>query len=110
MGRNRERRGRIPEPILNRMNVYEIAPPDRDGSIRIAGLLYREIRNAYDWGRQFPEEPDADVLDKLAGLTPREMRRALMSAFGNAKLDGRHEVEPRDIEESRNARKSRIGF
>lgn len=101
---------RIPEPILNRMNVYEIEAPDRDGSIRIAHSIYREIRGAHDWGRQFPEAPADSVLDKLAGLTPREMRRALMSAFGNAKLAGRHEIEPGDIQELRNARKSRIGF
>jgi len=101
---------RIPEPILNRMNVYEIDPPDRAGSIRIAQSIYREIRNSHDWGRQFPLEPAANVLDKLAQLTPREMRRAIMSAFGNAKLAGRHEVEAGDIQDGRNARKARIGF
>jgi ATP-dependent Lon protease len=101
---------RIPEPILNRMNVYEIDPPDRSGALKIAQSIYAEIRNAHDWGRQFPERPGAAVLDKLAALGPREMRRAILGAFGNAKIDGRHEIEERDVADSRSARKPRIGF
>ncbi len=101
---------RIPEPILNRMNVYEIAPPDRDGSMRIAQSIYGEIRDAHDWGKQFPAQLAASVLDKLAALGPREMRRAIMNGFGNAKLAGRHEVEAGDIQDGRGARKTRIGF
>lgn len=101
---------RIPEPILNRMNVYEIAPPDRDGSMRIAQSIYGEIRGAHDWGKQFPPQLAASVLDKLAALGPREMRRAIMNGFGNAKLAGRHEVEAGDIQDARGARKTRIGF
>ncbi len=38
------------------------------------------------------------------------MRRAILGAFGNAKVDGRHEVEERDIADGRAAKKSRIGF
>ena len=101
---------RIPEPILNRMNVYEIDAPDRAGAMRIAQSIYAEIRNAHDWGKPFPELPTEAVLDRVAALSPREMRRAILGAFGNAKIDGRHEVEERDVVDSRTARKSRIGF
>jgi ATP-dependent Lon protease len=101
---------RIPEPILNRMNVYRIEPPDYDGSVRIAASLYQEIRGSHDWGNAFPDEPDEGVLDRLASLSPREMRRALLAGFGNAKLAGRDEIEPDDIVDLRNARKARIGF
>lgn len=101
---------RIPEPILNRMNVYEIDPPDYDGSVRIAAALYAEIRNSHDWGSAFPEAPAESVLDRLAALSPREMRRALIAGFGNAKLAGRDEIEPDDITDGRNAKKARIGF
>ena len=101
---------RIPEPLLSRLNVYEIEPPDAEGSARIAATIYREIRGAHDWGRQFPETPSAAALEKLASLPPREMRRALHSAFGNAKLAGRSEVSADDLQDPRAGRRQRIGF
>ena len=101
---------RIPEPILNRMNVYEIEPPDADGAHRIAQSIYSEIRVGHDWGKTFPDAPAADVLDRLAELGPRDMRRAIMNAFGNAKLAGRDEIRLADIADNRGARKQRIGF
>jgi ATP-dependent Lon protease len=100
----------IPDPLLNRMNVYEIAPPDAEGSARIARSLYREIRESHDWGRRFPELPSGSVIEKLALLTPREMRRAVLAAFGNAKISGRDELSPEDVDLARGGRKSRIGF
>jgi ATP-dependent Lon protease len=100
---------RIPEPILNRMNVYEIEPPDTEGARRIAQSIYRDIREAHVWGRRFPEQLAGGVLDRLAGLAPREMRRALVGAFGNAKLEGRDELHADDLLE-RSSRRPRIGF
>jgi ATP-dependent Lon protease len=101
---------RIPEPILNRMNVYEIDPPDRDGALTIAQSIYAEIRDSHDWGRPFPARPAADVLEKLAAVTPREMRRTILGAFGNAKLAGRDELRADDVQDFRAARRARIGF
>jgi ATP-dependent Lon protease len=92
------------------MNVYEIDAPDRAGATKIAQAIYADIRNSHDWGRQFPERPDADVLDRLAAASPREMRRTILAAFGNAKLAGHDAIEAEDLPEGRNARKARIGF
>jgi ATP-dependent Lon protease len=100
---------RIPEPLLDRLAVYEIEAPDAEGSARIAATIYQEVRNAHDWGRQFPEAPGEPALERLASLPPREMRRALHAAFGNAKLAGRSELSPDDIQDAR-SRKQRIGF
>ena len=100
----------IPSPILNRMNVYAIDPPDAEGSRRIARCIYDELRGEHAWGRVFPAELSAESLDRLARLKPREMRRVLLAAFGTAKLAGRNEVRPDDITEERAAKKSRIGF
>jgi ATP-dependent Lon protease len=100
---------RIPEPLLSRLAVYEIDAPDAEGAARIARIIYGEIRSAHDWGRQFPESLSPSVLEKLAALPPREMRRAIHSAFGNAKVAGRSEVGPDDIQDPR-GRKQRIGF
>lgn len=101
--------GRIPEPILNRMHVYAIEPPDAEGSRRIALALYREIRGAHDWGRRFPEAPSEAVLERLAELSPRQMRRAVQAAFGNAKVAGRDELVAEDVQDTR-SRRPRIGF
>src|SRR5688572_29607092 len=101
--------GRIPEPLLSRLSVYEIEPPDAEGAARIARNIYSEIRNSHDWGKQVPEAPSASALDKLAALPPRELRRAIHSAFGNAKVAGRSEVGADDIQDLR-SRKQRIGF
>ena len=101
---------RIPEPILNRVNVYEIAPPDHEGARRIALSIYAEIRGSHDWGQRFPEVPSDAVLDTLAQLGPREMKRSITNGFGNAKLDGRSEVLSGDVTENRAARRQRIGF
>jgi ATP-dependent Lon protease len=100
----------IPEPILNRMNVYEIEAPDEAATRRIAVAIYREIREEHDWGRRFPAVPAADVLDRMADLSPREMRRLINKAFGNASLAGRDELRPEDIDDRRSLKKARIGF
>src|SRR5258706_2218717 len=42
---------RIPEPLLNRLTVYEIVAPDAEGAARIAQSIYGEIRGTHDWGR-----------------------------------------------------------
>ena len=101
---------RIPDPILNRMTVYEIDPPDAEGARRIAQNLYREIRSSHGWGARFPERLEEAVADRLAAVAPREMRRTLIGAFGNAKLAGRCEIEACDLGGERSMRRQRIGF
>jgi ATP-dependent Lon protease len=99
----------IPDPILNRVNVFEIDMPDEAAACKIAAKLYRGIRVDHDWGQGFDPEPPEAVLAAMARLAPREMRRALMTAFGNAKLDGRGALEVRDLPEA-GAKRSSIGF
>lgn len=98
----------LPEPILSRMNVYEVPRPDREAARTIAKHLYADILGEHDWG--FPPEMEEAVLAPLAALPPREQRRALMAAFGAAKLEGRDQLEPRDLEGARPGRARRIGF
>lgn len=100
----------IPEPILNRMNVYAIERPDRDGAMRIVRALYREILAAHSWGFD-PETLDDEVLEKLADIPPRDMRKLLLDAFGNAKIEGRSHLMLKDLNLERLAkRKAKIGF
>ncbi len=99
----------IPDPILNRMNVFQVDAPSPEQARAIARNLYQGIRAAHDWGQHFSEAPLEDVLDLLAQMPPREMRRALMTGFGNARLAGHDEVQMADLPRA-SAGKSRIGF
>lgn len=99
----------IPEPILNRMNVFEIEAPSPAAARQIARNLYCSIRADHGWGLRFLPEPQDDLLDTLSELAPREMRRALMTGFGNARLGGRDEVRVEDLPRPGQG-KSRIGF
>ena len=99
----------IPDPILNRMNVYEVQSPEREAARRIAAKLYHSIRADHDWGARFDPEPRALVLDRMSEMAPREMRRAWMTAFGNAKLARRDCVDVKDLPEA-SGKKASIGF
>ncbi|WP_395702676.1 AAA family ATPase [Aquabacterium sp.] len=99
----------IPDPILNRVNVYEVQMPDRDAARTIALRLYTGIRGQHDWGRRFTPDPAEAVLERLAELAPREMRRAWMTAFGNARLEGRDQIELRDLPEA-HGKRAPMGF
>lgn len=99
----------IPEPILNRMNVFQVQAPTPEQARSIALNLYRGIRAGHDWGRLIDPEPQPAVLDLLAQMPPREMRRALMTGFGNARLARRATVEGGDLPRATSA-KGRMGF
>ena len=103
-----EARG-IPDPILNRMNVYEVHAPDREAARHIAANLYRSIRADHDWGSRFEADPRSEALDRMGEMAPRDMRRAWMTGFGNAKLDRRDHVQPRDLPDT-GSRRAPIGF
>ncbi len=98
----------IPEPILSRMNVYTVPRPDHDQACIIARTLYEELVAAHDWG--FAPEAPEDVIDRLAGVPPRDMRKVLLAAFGNAKLAHRDHLLPADLEAGRATRQKKIGF
>ncbi len=99
----------IPEPILNRMNVYFIDRPDSSGAVKIALAVYRDILSDHNWG--FPDEPEERVLAMLSEIPPRDMRKILIDAFGNARLEGRDRLIAKDLDiEKATRRKSRMGF
>jgi ATP-dependent Lon protease len=99
----------IPQPILNRMNVFEVAAPSLEAARQIARNMYQGIRGEHGWGGHFATEPQDDVLDQLAALPPRDMRRALMTGFGNARLEHRGTLRVVDLPKSA-LKKGQIGF
>ncbi len=99
----------IPAPILNRMNVFQVEAPTLEAARQIARDLYQSIRNDHGWGTRFGPEPGDDVLDQLCMLPPRDMRRALMTGFGNARLDGRADITVADLPRP-GGKKGSMGF
>jgi ATP-dependent Lon protease len=99
----------IPKPILNRMNVFEVAAPSLEAARQIARNMYQGIRNEHGWGEHFATEPQDEVLDQLAELPPRDMRRALMTGFGNARLEHRDTLRVVDLPKSA-LKKGQMGF
>ena len=60
---------------------------------------------------RFDATPGDDVLDKFADMAPREMRRAWMTAFGNARLDGRDRLGVDDLPQAGHAgKRGPLGF
>lgn len=100
----------IPEPVLNRMNVYVIDRPCGEGAVKIARAVYRDILSEHNWN--FPEEPEEDVMAVLSEIPPRDMRKLLLDAFGNATLERRNHLLARDLDIKRLARRQarKIGF
>ena len=75
---------RIPEPILNRMHVYEIAAPDADGARRIALNIYREIRGAMrDFYPRFTDAEFARRRGLAAGLMD-ELGLSCLLVYGDS--------------------------
>jgi ATP-dependent Lon protease len=68
------------------------------------------VRAAHHWGRRFPEQLGDDALEALSRASPRDMRRAILHAFGEARIDGRDVVRADDIRPERGARRRPIGF
>ena len=101
---------RIPEPILNRMDVFVIERPDQASAIKIAISIYRDILEQHKWN--FESEPSNDVIECLAEEAPRDMRKVLINAFGNAKLDKRDYLLAKDFDsrKSSSGKKAKIGF
>ena len=89
--------------------MFQIEPPSFEAARQIARNLYTSIRGEHGWGARFAPEPTGDLLDQLAELAPRDMRRALMTGFGNARLEQREEITLDDLPKQGGG-KTKLGF
>ena len=61
-------------------------------------------------GRSRPSRRES-VLEQLASIPPRDMRKLLLDAFGTAQLAGRDHLVPEDIDSRKLCgRRARVGF
>ena len=69
----------IPEPIVSRLAVFEVPPPDRAQARHIVQRQFKRIKGAARF-RPLTDE----IIDRLAGLTPRRIGSELRAAMGRA--------------------------
>lgn len=99
----------IPPPLLNRMAVYEVPAPTVQQAAAIAQRIYGALLAELKLGRFAPALGEA-VLDRLATVSPRDMRKTLLDGLGYAVAAGRDEVLAEDVRVKAAPGKGRIGF
>jgi ATP-dependent Lon protease len=99
----------IPSPLLNRMAVYEVPAPTAEQSAGIAQRIYAGLLRELKLGKFGDRLGDA-VIDKLAAVSPRDMRKTLLDGLGYAVAAHRDAIAPDDIRIKNAPGKPRIGF
>ncbi|WP_151636480.1 AAA family ATPase [Noviherbaspirillum aerium] len=99
----------IPEALLSRMAVYEVPSPTAEQSAVIAQRVYEGLLKELRL-KDVDNELTDSVLGKLADVSPREMRKALLDGLGYAVAAGRSSLVPDDLRLKSENNKRRIGF
>jgi hypothetical protein len=86
------------------LGLWVVAEHARVEVINNLACLWR-----HDWGSRFDEQPTEEILERMSEMAPREMRRAWMTAFGNAKLAHRARVGSIDLPDA-HQRRTPMGF
>lgn len=89
--------GRIPEPILSRMRVFDIARPTRTQMRNVVISIYDGFRRNKAYGQYFDTALSENILDCLVHRSPREVKIAIDTACLKAIRDGRSSLIPSDL-------------
>jgi ATP-dependent Lon protease len=100
---------RITSPILSRMQVYEIPSPTPEQARHIAQRMYGGMLKEHTkWA--FESELHDDALEALSRIAPREMKKKLLGALGEACLAHRDFITADDFGGAAVKTKQSIGF
>lgn len=89
--------GDLPEPILSRVEVFDIPLPTPDQCRAIARSVWLDLRTKeFPEGHPFVDDLESSVVEEVLLLRPRLMRRVLRRAAGQAALQGRTRVSVPD--------------
>lgn len=99
----------VPDPLMSRMNVFEIPKPDAAAKRIIAQAIYSETIAEKNWAKSFDPELSEEAMERLMAYSPREMRKVISMGFGNAHLDGRTKITSKDIPLAKSG-KGKLGF
>lgn len=78
---------RIPHPLLNRMAIHDMPAPALAQAAGIAQRMVAGLLKELNLAAFDPLLGDV-VLDKLAGVSPRDLRKTLLDSLGYAVADG----------------------
>jgi len=99
----------IPDPLLNRMAVYEVPAPTPEQAAAIAQKIYEGILQEMQL-KDFDRALNAGVLEKMSAISPRDMRKTLLDGLGFAVQAKRTRVLAEDINIRTQGSKRKIGF
>lgn len=91
--------GVIPEPVLSRLEVFNIREPNQEECRAIGASVWESLCNStLPRGHGFSLTLPESVLDAISVMNPRVMRKALTRAAGTAVLAGRKALEADDLQ------------
>lgn len=100
----------IPEPLLSRVLVFQIAAPDHAQSRRVVQRIYEGLIRSI--GLPMRSTLPGDVMESAMAISPREAKVRLSCAMAMADADGRDHVNLQDWQEANlgTVQKKTIGF
>lgn len=100
----------IPPALLSRMAVYEVPAPTPEQAAGIAQRMYGSLLRELNLQSLMEGQLSETVLERMATISPREMRKALLDALGVAVAAQRTVVTPDDFRMKGISGKRKIGF
>ncbi|MDI1310450.1 MAG: AAA family ATPase [Methylotenera sp.] len=102
--------GNIPEAILSRMRVINISQPTKSDMPDVIKSIYTKIRTDKVFGKVINPDLDAEVINILTDLPPRQIRMTLEAAVLRAIMDRRSMIHVADIKYDKKEKRHAIGF
>ncbi len=102
--------GLIEPALRSRFALNVVKAPTREQMSAVVDSVHRHLLDESEWAGAFDNRLGADVVAKLADMTPRQMLRALEQAYAMAANAGRDRLRAEDIPQSTDDAKRRIGF
>jgi len=107
--------GYIPDPILSRLDVFNIEAPNKEQCRSIASSVWKSLcEREFPEGHDFPINLQDEILDKVSEISPRIMRKTLTQAAAVASKNKRKFLLVEDLEKSllryKEDKKNPIGF
>lgn len=106
----------VPEPILSRLDVFELSLPNAQQVRQIATSVWAELcAKSFPLGHGFEDKLSDNSLSLLQTLSPRLLRKVLQQAAAAAVQAGRRVLHATDVEQActKNggyAKRTTIGF